>query len=399
MPSDLEAYGDWSVPLRDVANQREWDRLPPAIRAAYRMPTGRDTFTIDLGAGPVTLDTALGRLDPQLQRIPLPADGPIDWSFLDRLPRCTEITWSGPDRGLTAALESRPSITSLAWSGAPPTLDLEATRIHHLYATGPSLRTIRLPPRAHTLQLGEVATACTVSATGEGRWLHLTLTHPARKAPHGLSQVRRVTLLGAGVLSAAALTESTAIHSLRLHWSAPPGRLDAPESLLALPGLRLIEMFDAYGIHADTIPDLPLLSHLDVYGLRGSVARALRSRFRRTGVELTVRGAKSDTWLAANLDNPFRDWADDSPRAGAAACKAYATALRAVGGLPPNHEFTLAEPLLHDLVTKLNALDEKYEIIDTIRREQAGDAFTLLATRAGVPTEIADHWFDTWRDF
>ena len=32
-------------------------------------------------------------------------------------------------------------------------------------------------------------------------------------------------------------------------------------------------------------------------------------------------------WLAANLDNPFRDWADSDPRAATAACKAYADAL------------------------------------------------------------------------
>jgi hypothetical protein len=36
----------------------------------------------------------------------------------------------------------------------------------------------------------------------------------------------------------------------------------------------------------------------------------------------------------------------------------------------------------------------KYELTDTLRREEAGDAFFDLAERAGVPTDQAERWFD-----
>ncbi|MEV0429520.1 hypothetical protein [Micromonospora sp. NPDC050495] len=47
----------------------------------------------------------------------------------------------------------------------------------------------------------------------------------------------------------------------------------------------------------------------------------------------------------------------------------------------------------------LNSIDQKYEIIDTLRREEAFDAFMELAARAEVPADLADQWFDEWRDF
>jgi len=53
---------------------------------------------------------------------------------------------------------------------------------------------------------------------------------------------------------------------------------------------------------------------------------------------------------------------------------------------------------LKELVTVLNRLDEKYDI-DTIRREQAGEAFFELARALGVGDEQASRWFDEWRDF
>jgi hypothetical protein len=58
-----------------------------------------------------------------------------------------------------------------------------------------------------------------------------------------------------------------------------------------------------------------------------------------------------------------------------------------------------AEPILRNFVQQLNHIDQQYELIDTLRREEAGDALADLAARAGIPTNHADDWFDQWRDF
>jgi hypothetical protein len=72
-----------------------------------------------------------------------------------------------------------------------------------------------------------------------------------------------------------------------------------------------------------------------------------------------------------------------------------------VDALPtdPQDRAAAAEPILRSFVQQLNRIDERYDLIDTLRREEAGDAFIDLAARAGVPTDLADQWFDDWRDF
>ena len=105
--------------------------------------------------------------------------------------------------------------------------------------------------------------------------------------------------------------------------------------------------------------------------------------------------------MAANLTNPLRDWTDDDPRGGAAACKAYAAAVRAVDALPtaaPDRT-TAAELILEGFIKQLNRVNERYHVIETVRRDEACQAFFHLAARAGVPTDLADQWLDQWREF
>jgi len=86
-----------------------------------------------------------------------------------------------------------------------------------------------------------------------------------------------------------------------------------------------------------------------------------------------------------------------------AACRAYAEAVRALDKLPPaNDEGATVEAarlILHTLVGRLNAVEGRSGMIDTLRREEAGEAFASLAARSGIRTELANRWFDEWRDF
>ncbi|GAB7052601.1 hypothetical protein [Catenuloplanes indicus] len=70
------------------------------------------------------------------------------------------------------------------------------------------------------------------------------------------------------------------------------------------------------------------------------------------------------------------------------------TLRRAIGEGP-------AEPELvpKAFVDRLNALDERHGMIDTIRREAACAAFDGLATRAGITPEQAGTLCDEWREW
>ncbi|MEU4409474.1 hypothetical protein AB0F88_33605 [Streptosporangium sp. NPDC023963] len=394
IPQETNAYGVWENLSLSIVCQRRWDlQIPADVKAVYDNSTP-NPVVVDLGDGPQTQYATMWHLD-------LPAHLPrVRWSALDTLPCLTALGFSGPDRGLAEALTNRPLIDQLTWDDPPSTVDLSTTHLTTLTISGTGLRHLRLPPGLMTLHLtGEPPEV--VEAAEDGRWIRLTTTSSAGTVPSGLHGVRDLDLQTAGDLSLLSLGALTGLESLHLRWSRPYGRLDASD-LSGFPRLHTLRLTDAYGIDAPSLPpSAASLRRLSIDGIRLSQAKLLKARYKGTPVHVAVQGAKSDAWLAANVDNPLRDWVDDDERAGAAACRAYASALRAIGRLPADDPATVAEarPILRTLVEKLNEIEERYEIIDTLRREQAGDAFFDLARRAGIPDSEAADLFDEWRDF
>ncbi|BCJ46943.1 hypothetical protein GCM10010168_35370 [Actinoplanes ianthinogenes] len=385
-PTETNVHAGWSYfPIQLVA-QRRWDSVvPPAVREAYRKTPNIWDVHVDLGAGPVLLPAGTNPLD-------LTEAAEVRWAGIGKL-KTTRLIWSGPDRGLAVALADLPLIEDVDWREPPAEVDLAGTTLTGV-TFGPGLRTLRLPGGRLRCEFAEGAEPVEIAVPDDGRWVSLRLSGAKPGVPAGLRSLPELILQAPGTLSVAALRALPGLTRLTVRWSAAPGVLTEASALAACTRLRELHLIDAYGLTADTLPDLPGLRHLEIDGLPRSVANALKARYRGTPVRLVVRGAKSDTWLRANLDNPFRDWADDDERAGVAACKAYATASRAVDRAPAD-----AEQILKTLVTALNRIEDRYGIIDTLRREEAADAFFALAARAGVPDADADEWFDAWRDF
>ncbi|WP_204297121.1 hypothetical protein [Actinoplanes campanulatus] len=124
------------------------------------------------------------------------------------------------------------------------------------------------------------------------------------RLPDGLHRVRDLWLrVGAGV-SASVLSGLTELAELRLDFGDPPGKLEDPHLLAACSRLRTLSLSGAYALGPDDLPDLPELRRLELHGIRRSVARALRDRYRGSGVQVHVRGDVSDAWLARHLGNP-----------------------------------------------------------------------------------------------
>lgn len=404
LPASSGSYSGWSWLPAQIAAQRRWDRrLPEVVKQAYQAGAARGQVEVDFGAGPVIVGAAIGRLDLSgADPVSPPAEGMVRWSALDQLPRCTSLVWAGADRGLAGALAGHPIVQNLTWTDAPSRLDLRDTGLTSLSVSG-TIDLLQLPGDLTSLNLLDGARVEAVTAAEHGRWLELRISSqiPGAHVPAGLDQVRDLRQIGQGTINAAPLSVLRHLETLWLAWQGPPGALSDAAVLGELPQLSRLTLTGAYGIDAGTLPGLPALTGLAIHGLRRTAATAIKARYRRTNIHLTLTGAKNDTWLDANLTNPLRDWADDNPRGGVAACKAYAAAVRAVDALPTGtpDRTTAAAPILRSLVQELNRIDERYDLIDTLRREEADEAFIDLAARAGVPTDQADQWFDDWRDF
>jgi hypothetical protein len=93
---------------------------------------------VDFGAGSVTVPRGLKVLSVRDPRLPIPADGPVDWSQLAKLPNLITVEWSGADRGVVAAATAR-HVQYLYWSDAAGEVDLSATSVKQVRLGGAGL--------------------------------------------------------------------------------------------------------------------------------------------------------------------------------------------------------------------------------------------------------------------
>ncbi len=265
----VDDHAGWSWLTTQIAAQRRWDHdLPAAAKRAYRDGTGKATRLLDLTA-----------------------DG-SSWSELDDLPRCTSVAWSGPDRGLRAALVAHPIISDLTWVDPPERVDLSGTYLTRLRISGGAVTDLRLPPGMATLKLDDDARVASVTAADDGRWLRVIADHA--EVPRGLTGVQDLELTGEGTISATVLHDLCDLRRLRLTWRSAPGTLSDPVALASLAHLADIRLLGAFGVDDHTLPDLPALRWLVCDGVYRKAAAAIEARYRDADVRLDITGVEPE---------------------------------------------------------------------------------------------------------
>jgi hypothetical protein len=163
---------------------------------------------VDFGAGPRWLSAGTKVLDLTPDGGLAPAEGPVDWAQLDKLPLCLTVTWCGPDRGIVDAVGGRPGIRFLYWSDAVGDLDLRGTHLGTVRLDSAQLRSVLLPRLIETVLLRKPPPDLRIEAPDEGRGVDLRLFQygPDVVIPTGLRRAPKVWLWVGGAFSAAALT-------------------------------------------------------------------------------------------------------------------------------------------------------------------------------------------------
>jgi hypothetical protein len=373
-----QAYGYWE----GIAIGALLARMKRAGNRVFSSSYDPAPVVVDLGGRPGEMRRDSHRLNT---RELLPDVGmPVKWQGLSALPGITDLTHQDADRGLVETASHLPFLRYLSWrSPQKDVIDLRETQLLNvsLLAVDRPL-TVLLPATTYALVL-------------DGRYDLVKLNVP------DLSEPFRLTLSGG---TSGGLPKSVdALHRLHVHSRridlAPLVALrrladltcrgalagiDHFDVLRGLKNLRSFTGYDIYGFTAEDFPgraDCPHLSAVVIHGLRASDAKILRRRLADVD-RLELTKARSDRWLAENIDNPFRDWDADGPAFGKAAMKLWKGALQEACKLHDAPSREQASAVVLTLVDGLNRLDGRHgATIDTMRREQACDAIRDLVRR------------------
>jgi hypothetical protein len=387
------AFGSWGNVGGAIELQARWDALPAAVRARYKATksgTSREV-TFDLGDGPRKERADTWRLDV------VEGAAPVRFEALDALPHLTDLGFEGRGTGLIEALVARPLIHALSWSGhGRSEIDLSATRLLEVgvQATGP-LRLV-LPETVRELRLSGDASAVTVSVPGDGRAVSLMIAGDAHPTAKGLPELEGLSIVNADAIEAARLAAHPGLRRLELHGE----NVSVPdvERLADLRALEVLSIVGGYRVDAAKLPRArdawPALAHVNIDGFRKADTDELRRAFE--GVpSVTLRGGKTDAWLAANHSNPFRDWVERDAKTARAATAAFKKARTAIGD---GADAKATKAALRAFVAVFDALDEKPGL-DTVDVEEVAEVFLELAHAGGVEAKEAEAWFEGWRKF
>jgi hypothetical protein len=425
-PPELEpcrSTADWPSGFAQVVAERRWaTQISPEARAAYKAASSA-LVHVALGAMSFDLPASTFRLELGSRDVPVSPDTAYTWEGLDALPRLTEVTVHGVAAGLVAHLRARPLIDKLRWTHLPgPALDLSGTHLDRLSIDLTAPLALTLPSSLRELLLTGDPGLLEISEERRGARLeiHVIGDRKAVGLVRGVGALRGLELSSTGVVDAGAIVDAyPELQELSLRDAT---RVEDVARLAALRRLRRISFYGCYRLDVAALPPAsawPELERVRISGHRLPDATTLQERF-GGAPRFELSDGKTEEWLAANFDNPFRDWIDYDTRAGRAAAAAWAEARAALLPVeepappmvpPPGSPRARprrakphakprpsAEEVLRTFVEAFNEI-EAWHGIDTVAREVVADAFTELARIAGVDAEVAARWLDAWREF
>jgi hypothetical protein len=361
--------------------------------------TGPASHLIEVPAGQGSLSigpVVPGAAKPDLVVGP---DDVLDWSTFDAFPKSAGYHWprvlryQGNDIGFLAWSQRR-RIEQFHWIPTTQmTVDGSAARIDHLTVSlrGAAL-TIVLPTTTSTFTAEGDLSGLQTEAAPDGACPHLYFypdTRPSRDAaPLGLPPLPSfgaATSVYVGVkplrqpFDCGSLLQFPALTVVRLL-----GQLTNLQALAELPHLQRLQLSDCPDLTG--LPPLtawPGLRDFDASNIDAAAGRDLRQQLKdRRLARASVTGLRTAEWFERDYGLPFSAWP-------------AATARRATKAFRAAEAADDPEKGIHAFIHAINDLPG----IDTIEREDVGEAVALLAARAKISEDRAMSWFDADRDF
>jgi hypothetical protein len=363
-------------------SQQQWDARPKASRDRFKAAAKREDKTPVITVGGVTVNRSTPRLDGErLAAVD-------DLSVFDDLQLLTNVTTDRPIAGLFDFLRKHSFVyeADLRNHGEPQ-VDLRGTHLRRLSIDVTGVTELHLNDGLEYLSLqGEPSPSLRIHAEADGRWLTLGV-----KDPHvtwsGLDALDGLHLQhGREIDLATVVARFPALSEMRL-WGAP-GQVRNLSALAALTDLQTLTLYDMFGFGPEDIPapsSFPKLGMFWLTSVPADAAAAIKKTYKPAttqGLDLQVRQPRKPEWLAANLDNPFRNWDDTEGITSAQAKKAatlYKTARAEALKLAGEADMLAAlRPVVLAYTEAFNKMDSRSNFIFTEEREQIYEALLQI---------------------
>lgn len=381
---DVRSYSAWPDGSL-VERQRWWDALDPALVKTFKAAADgpRDTSVLIEGEG-----FSVPRSTSRISSLALNAAPSL--ALFDELPLLGTIEIEAPVPGLFAWLRTRPMINELQLRCRQDSvIDLRGSHLRRLSVDVTGVRELYLNDGLDFLSLlGRPDAGLTIHGEDGGRWLDVQTEDPELLWA-GLPALDALSLRTMPVLDAGRIVDRfPGLDSLRV-WGGPCvlHHLERLGELQAMRFLTLTDVFPPAGSVFPAPAQWPRLSTMWLQSIPADLAAAVKKAYKgeaAKGLDLSVRQPRKPEWLAANLDNPFRDW-DGSEHITAAQAKKAATLYRKA-----------RSDALKLAVEMAGQVDDLAEALSHVGHAYA-QGFNVLDRRSGfIETEEREHIYVAW---
>lgn len=382
----------WPSGDSQIVLQYRWNALPAELTSAYKAAKLSDA-SLQANGREYRVNATRLNIDE--------GDSGFDFAELSKFPALTDLVFYTQTKQDPAPwLRKLPMVTNLEFD-CPfgETIDISGTGVLELKVNVGGLKRLVLNTGLRDLILtGDLAgiDELEIIHPENGRWLQLHITGAGLSAMPDLELPNLTSLrVALPVVDFASLSaQYPRLQSLKI-WGQP-GTVTNLKSLADFPALETLWMFDLFGFEGSDFPPPDKLRQLENLWLSsvpkeaGSFAKKHFKNIR----DLMVDKLRNDSWLALNVDNPFRSWDGRSGISKASSKKAFDAFKKLHAGIEQTTDKDKLTGLFGGYLDTFNGIYARQGGIDTMESEEIYTVYMRLAGTCGLDETMLSNMFE-----